>query len=168
MSEYEREFGYDWAKLSLFVGLFNFILFLIPIIFSPNFLESNKFDYLLLILSLTFLGDGICIIIFNKYAKTRYEENPSNELCDLCGEIVEKIKLRSYIYSKIILCKKCHKKHYIFTIIIVEIILLASLFIFYFWFYSSVDRFYAIFVPSLLIGLVIGAPLISIYQIRKY
>ncbi|MFX0133869.1 MAG: hypothetical protein ACFFDN_09500 [Candidatus Hodarchaeota archaeon] len=164
MSIFERKFNFGMAVTFIILGSIFTIWGLKELKPSGNILKPETPYFPFLFFGLLCLCLYSCELIFIIYLKSRYEEYQSDEVCDSCGETVEKINLRNYGLAKLIFCKKCHKRYHVINLIFMESWLLI-LNILSLYMYLSLGN-----INSIIIGIVLMAaiPIIIIFYIRRY
>ncbi len=166
--ELERKVEVQSSVINLIGGIIFTIIGLVDLIPTSHVFQSSIPSPPWLLIAFLYFYVGCVEMIEYQHAKSHYLKYPSNDLCDLCGENVEKIKIRRYGGGlRLILCKKCHKKQYIFDAIGLEIVLFILILSFFLLYPRSTD-ISIIIVLSLYICSAVTIPPVIIFQIRRY
>ncbi len=163
----ERKIQVYTGVVALFGGIFFTIVGLDYRISPWNIFHTYITEPPWLLLGLIYLYFGCVEIIQYQYIKSHYLQYPSNDLCDLCGEHVEKINIRGYSGFRLILCKKCHKKVLTINGIGLEILFLMLILLLFFIYPRLADS-YKIIGFYMFLGIAVGIPPIIIFLIRRY
>ncbi len=130
LKEYLRKFPTFW---SVIWGIFGAIYIILSLIYASYLRNvSNSWQQFLFNLFMGIFWSLMCFttLIYGHRLKNRYVKHPENDSCDYCGLRIEKQTTKSILYFKAILCKKCHKYHYLLFLMIYESVITIFLFLF--------------------------------------